>query len=737
VDAVPAVACFFIGAVGLSAMYVWMAGLRSAKPNKAMEQSTILFGLLMVNLQNLSLLLMISVEWGEPVNGLLQMLQVFVFGLDLIRMGCIANFSAVAEYSFRVAIIFVCGTHLSITHFGLKLWKRSTAEKAMHSTKRHKATSKYALIDVLGGLGSIFFVSVVSTLLTPLRCIQHPNGIQTVRAVPNVICGQSDEHATMIAIAAVSLALPVFFIAACLAAVWLYPQQLNLGHRAFLQATNFLFHKVTSKSYWYMPVVYLRNALIAIATTLSNATAQIIWLQMLTMLSWLLLNYTMPYRIAMANYLDAACHLLLLMVVSLAAFYVDDVDLTIVGLSAFMFIGVILTLLIGGMLLTSGQRVRSALKKSFKYFLSHHKGGAGAMARLLKMRLEQQQGCAVWLDSDDLRDLTKLFDYVVQSESFLLLLSEGVLMRPWCWGEIVTAHLNVMPTLVACYPLCRLCDQFMKCSDAVDLSCLAAHRMDKPMVEAAKIWLAKQPTVRLHSEVISEHVATLCAEIRTRTSQVHVNVAPQKSISIRQSSDQLVLVAVDNTCMEASATALVLCDLVGPLVQHRPELLPSLLHGGEKATGTWRVRFAIVVCSPEIFKQLHVISFLRVCVQKSAAMLPVLAEDQFRFPDEDSLKSELTQWHAQRLVRFSDIEAMLAVILVLFKNIAVVFQPQSYSYSFDTLQLRAQEVFRWLEQSDSRFCDEPTLQPVTSSFGTSSFSLRPMQTETVVRVENY
>ena len=164
-----------------------------------------------------------------------------------------------------------------------------------------------------------------------------------------------------------------------------------------------------------MPVVYVRNALVAIGTTLPNATAQILRLRMLMMSSWLLLGYTMAHRIKIGNHLDAARHLFFPMVVSSAAFYADHIEAVSIGVSAFVFVGVSTTLLLGGMLFTCGQRMLNALKRAFAHFLCHHKAGAGAMPRLLKMRLQEMWTGAVWPDSDGLRDLASLFDWVVQS----------------------------------------------------------------------------------------------------------------------------------------------------------------------------------------------------------------------------------------------------------------------------------------------------------------------------------
>ena len=49
--------------------------------------------------------------------------------------------------------------------------------------------------------------------------------------------------------------------------------------------------------------------------------------------------------------------------------------------------------------------------KTFQFFLCHHKDGAGAFTRILKMRLQGDPRVTrqVFLDSDNLRDLKVLF----------------------------------------------------------------------------------------------------------------------------------------------------------------------------------------------------------------------------------------------------------------------------------------------------------------------------------------
>ena len=82
---------------------------------------------------------------------------------------------------------------------------------------------------------------------------------------------------------------------------------------------------------------------------------------------------------------------------------------------------------------------RRSSSKPFAAFLSHHKLACAMEARYLKSELERALGAEIFLDSDDLKDLRKLGQHVVDSDVLVLLQSSDVLLRPWCVYELHTA----------------------------------------------------------------------------------------------------------------------------------------------------------------------------------------------------------------------------------------------------------------------------------------------------------
>ena len=84
--------------------------------------------------------------------------------------------------------------------------------------------------------------------------------------------------------------------------------------------------------------------------------------------------------------------------------------------------------------------------KRFAAFLSHHKKDSAMEARWVKQNVEPiLDGREVFLDSDELQDLTKLLNYVMDSEVLVLLQTSDIIARPWMILEVHTAVTHNVP----------------------------------------------------------------------------------------------------------------------------------------------------------------------------------------------------------------------------------------------------------------------------------------------------
>ena len=84
----------------------------------------------------------------------------------------------------------------------------------------------------------------------------------------------------------------------------------------------------------------------------------------------------------------------------------------------------------------------------YSAFLSHYKMEAAADARYLEQHLEAMTNTNVFIDSNDLVDLEKIFEEgVLKSEMIVLLGTKGVLTRPWCLLELYEARRHDIPVV--------------------------------------------------------------------------------------------------------------------------------------------------------------------------------------------------------------------------------------------------------------------------------------------------
>lgn len=95
--------------------------------------------------------------------------------------------------------------------------------------------------------------------------------------------------------------------------------------------------------------------------------------------------------------------------------------------------------------------IRGTNQKGYAAFASHMKMEAATEARLVQLKLEESlDGRRVFLDSDDLKDLSRLCSHVTDSDCLLLLQTKNVLTRPYCLLELYQAIEHDVPIIGVC-----------------------------------------------------------------------------------------------------------------------------------------------------------------------------------------------------------------------------------------------------------------------------------------------
>eukprot|EP00440_Ansanella_granifera_P056457 gb/GFBE01061194.1/.p1 GENE.gb/GFBE01061194.1/~~gb/GFBE01061194.1/.p1 ORF type:complete len:1132 (+),score=180.02 gb/GFBE01061194.1/:1-3396(+) len=171
-------------------------------------------------------------------------------------------------------------------------------------------------------------------------------------------------------------------------------------------------------------------------------------------------------------------------------------------------------------------------------FLSHYKAEAAGSAALMQENLHRlltdsskdiinEFQAPVFLDSENLQNLGDLKQHVLHSHNFLLLLTKGVLKRPWCLLEIVLAvrcKANILPVILETD---RPENSFTFPDDQYYRRVLDGEELDQDAFD----FLEEQ-------EVTLEELEFSLREV---FSNIAVSFSPHKSTTIRQAELQQVM----------------------------------------------------------------------------------------------------------------------------------------------------------------------------------------------------
>lgn len=340
-------------------------------------------------------------------------------------------------------------------------------------------------------------------------------------------------------------------------------------------------------------------------------------------------------------------------------------------------------------------------RRKFEYFLCHHKGGAGAFARLLKLefRDELPPDKKVWIDCDDLQNLEMLFDYVgSQSETVVVLLSKELLHRPWCMGELVTAHrqqprVRMVPIVFPDFE--KPSDEFIdNYASIVDITCLGPHGISVENIRAMQLWLRDLESISISASIKQDQMYALMHSIAeykalSRKSQ-------DKAMNRRRTPPATVYtkvsVVADHLNMESLATGLVLSKYVATHMLHSVSMLPCFISSDTPLPET--TENFVCVLSNGCFVNADFVAALVKAAEMTICYIPIIAEDGFRFPSATMKKElEVTMPSMMKAVGLKvATSSVIQVIHDIFKEIAVVFAPQDYSSTDTLLKLKAKDV---------------------------------------------
>jgi len=659
---------------------------------------TVAVGQLVTALQQFSVLGLLSVDWVDPFKWFMNIMGVLVFDINVLRLGCMGNFGAVQRYLFKFTILPF--TFLTIFFvFVADVYFRKGMQFRKH---------RWQLVAAISALLLAFYITMCSVALEPFHCKDHPNGRWTVWTMQAVVCWETWEHIIMI----VSSGIAVIFVcggylAAICAVVIQFPARLQQGDARFVRAFSFLFFRFRPGKHFFIIVHLVKGFALAACPLIPDPALALVMLGAILLASFAATLICLPWRTPGANLLDAFLHTSMLLIVDLSMLFVRDVENGLVGVSwiCFLIAGMGLSLV---PLAVLHRLVKPCITGDgvFDFFLCHHKVGSGAFARLLKMcLLAAKKGSGqIFIDSDNLDNLDNLFEYVLVTRTLVIVATEHVFERPWCLGEMATARLSKVPTVLLRLPDApEIMESFLAAwRSKVDLQILTEKGMDPHVIEDTLRWTRHVYTIqvppslrhgimdcvvtRLHGRHEVEAVIDVAEVVRDGrgTSETSLGSA---------SGGRRCCVLFDVTNLEAAATAHVLQRMIVPLVPDSADLVPRILES--EADHFPMTALLLVICFNGTLEREYIMKMLLSSRASRCPLCPVLAEAVFRFPPKD-----VAMWLSQTMPKGIDPcyqSQLVSIISELFKEIATTFH--SNSASIEVLQVNANEILRRIQSS--------------------------------------
>ena len=254
----------------------------------------------------------------------------------------------------------------------------------------------------------------------------------------------------MVIIGIILSVIPLSFVASVAWVVMQLPARMRRGDTAFLHAFAFLFFRFNLRAYRYYLVLLLRNLATALAPLVSNEAMQLFFMMVALGLPTIICAASLPWRIVTANVMDLATNTGIVLILFLAALLSQSAsERRVVQILTAVFCVLCFLFLVG--VLKSLHGILLLWSKTYQYFLCHHKHGGGGFSRLLKMRLKRDHRVKreVFRDSDNLQDLSLLFGFVANvTDTVVVLCTSSILLRPWCVGDLITAKLLGVDTVL-------------------------------------------------------------------------------------------------------------------------------------------------------------------------------------------------------------------------------------------------------------------------------------------------
>eukprot|EP00930_Biecheleria_cincta_P047844 TRINITY_DN33242_c0_g1_i1.p1 TRINITY_DN33242_c0_g1~~TRINITY_DN33242_c0_g1_i1.p1 ORF type:complete len:667 (-),score=95.13 TRINITY_DN33242_c0_g1_i1:282-2282(-) len=549
-----------------------------------------------------------------------------------------------------------------------------------------KLRTKY-LCNSIGFLFSVFFIVVTLVSIEGFQCHKNPNGKLTLMMDRSIICWGGSEHDAVVALSVIALLVyPIGFLSLTGYLTWNYHALTQKHGMNFIVSTRFLIGRVKPEYYFVGFLYNMRSFLLSITPLIGQVSEIQVLLLAFIMIVWIVFQmYTFPWRFPILNHFDVLTSAANVMMLLTFAMLRNPADRDAGSQEALRYtfgwivLAIFFTLVVS-MLLACGYflYLRITARKEYCVFLTHHKGAAAVFARQMKLMIQHLTGKKPFLDVDELDNLDNLtFTVRTCTEALCILQTQQVYNRLWCSVEIVSAHTNRVPLIVACLdgssPADILDDKFFSNMDHIWTS--------NELVELNKMGMGLDDVESAYTHVVSSTKSFTMSMLHTEQvqrqtvinilSEVHCPVKPKR---FAPNPEHEVYVIYDTESKDQTCVVRILRDLLLEASWTCTILLQEPMgHPSSRA-------LAITLISAGLAKNPICLAHIADAYTKEMPNVTVLSQEDFSKPDMsqvEAILSDESSWSqilniAPGLSKHSMTESLLE----LYKVLAWRFNPQ-------------------------------------------------------------
>jgi hypothetical protein len=253
----------------------------------------------------------IPFPWPPVYKDFLKLMSVLMLDLSILNVDCAISTSA-GKYFNQVIFFFWVLLLLPVSG--------ACSQLLPQALKWTKART----INIVGAFSSMVFVTMISVSQIPINCYSHPNDLgRSVRAYPDIICGDGGSHNTMLVLCTALFLLAGSFYASCVYAAVSAPKwstDKEIGN-FFLVATRFLFFRFRVDAWYWGVLLLLRSLVIALTPTLfpDDPHAQLIMFCAIFTFFIALHMRLWPWKVPVLNVVEVVIMSMLLLTVATAS----------------------------------------------------------------------------------------------------------------------------------------------------------------------------------------------------------------------------------------------------------------------------------------------------------------------------------------------------------------------------------------------------------------------------------